>query len=100
MGILQTFDRFLIFMENAIQDLPQFSFPFPYSHSRFKVAYPVPIQGWISQASKLQTCYKFQKFIFLGRQVIRTIYVIIKQLCMGFIAALYGNTLPIYATLN
>ena len=51
-----------------------------FSHSRFKVTYPVPIQGWISQASKLQTCYKFQEFIFLGRQVILIIYAIITQL--------------------
>ena len=70
------------------------------SHSRFKVTYPVPIQGWISQASKLQTCYKFQEFIFLGRQVILIIYVIIKQLFMEFTPALYGNTLPINASLN
>ena len=72
----------------------------PISHSRFKVTYPVPIQGWISQASKLQTCYKFQEFIFLGKQVILIIYAIIKQLFMGFAPALYGNALPIYATLN
>ena len=72
----------------------------PFSHSRFKVAHPVPIQGWISQASKLQICYKFREFIFLGRQVILTIYAIIKQLLMGLSTALYGNTLPIYVTLN
>ncbi len=70
------------------------------SHSRFKVTYSVPIKGWISQASKHQTCYKFQEFTFLGRQVIRIIYSTIKQLLMGFKPALYGNTLPIYAILN
>ena len=65
------------------------------SHSRFEVTYPVPIQGWISQVSKSQTCYRFQEFIFLGRQVILIIYVMINQLLMRFTPALYGNTLPI-----
>ncbi len=76
---------------------------YPYylhSHSQFKVVFPVPIQGWISQASKLQICYKFQEFIFSGKQVILIIYATIKQLLMGFTPALYGNTLPSYATLN
>ncbi len=74
--------------------------PSAISHSRFKVTFPVPIQGWISQASKLQSFSKFQEFIFLGRQVTHIIYAMIKQLFMGFTPALYGNTLPIYATLN
>ena len=73
------------------------------SHFQFKVTYPVPIRGWISQASKLQTCYKFQECIFLGRQVILIIYAIIKQFMMGFTPSLYawyGNTLPNYASLR